>query len=650
MKSMSHEAGPVAPKVSTFTGPMWAHLLLLVILATAITYPCIHRGFPLGHSTFTHINYQHFFDGEIAQGDWYPRWIINMNRGLGSGVFFAQYPLPYYVAWVAGKIVPNHWGSYLEARTLGLSLALAAILAALFTYAWCACFTDRLTAMLAAIIYLGLPYFLTVDVYMRVALGEFWAMAILPLTFFFIERMAAGSRRAIPGLALAFALIIVSHLFTAVLLTPVLLLYSAWRVERGQRVLAVVQTLSGLALATGLAGVYTLPFLYHRRFLHPDNFSLTEGANACPLSQMFSYNGLTFPITSGPGWRHLAVAARLVAIATAAFIGVVWFRLRPERWRWSRLILALVPIVILLRGAFAGYVLPTGEVPGSMQLLPWLIEQRGQLFLYTFLTLEAALLCYWSVRNSLNKRLADFLVVLALVSYFLMTSWSQLLWKTLPILWNVQFPWRLNAFLLVATVGLAALAISDLRKTSLQRGLIGGFVALMLWGLVAVDSARLGNIRSAFRSVESYQPDGKMDSAIPIYAQVDPVQALLTKAPADEKVHVTLERGSGTATVTSVEPRSIKFDARCETDCTLRIGQFYYPAWRVRPLPPNVELHAGSPSGLMELSLPAGDYHLLLELPHGWWERLGAWLSVACLLLVLILAATGVPILSLDAG
>jgi hypothetical protein len=176
MKSMSHEAGPVAPKVSTFTGPMWAHLLLLVILATAITYPCIHRGFPLGHSTFTHINYQHFFDGEIAQGDWYPRWIINMNRGLGSGVFFAQYPLPYYVAWVAGKIVPNHWGSYLEARTLGLSLALAAILAALFTYAWCACFTDRLTAMLAAIIYLGLPYFLTVDVYMRVALGEFFLL------------------------------------------------------------------------------------------------------------------------------------------------------------------------------------------------------------------------------------------------------------------------------------------------------------------------------------------------------------------------------------------------------------------------------------------------------------------------------------------
>jgi hypothetical protein len=47
----------------------------------------------------------------------------------------------------------------------------------------------------------------------------------------------------------------------------------------------------------------------------------------------------------------------------------------------------------------------------------------------------------------------------------------------------------------------------------------------------------------------------------------------------------------------------------------------------------------------MELSLPAGDYHLVLEVPHALSERLGAWLSLASLLVVLILAIKGAPFL-----
>ena len=307
---------------------------------------------------------------------------------------------------------------------------MAAILAGLFTYAWCATFTDRLTAMLAAIIYLTLPYSLTIDLYLRAAIGEFWALSLLPLSFYFIERMAAGSRRAIPGLAVAFALVIVSHLFTAVLLAPVLLVYAVWRVPRGQRVLSACQVFAAFVLATGLAGVYALPFLAQRRFFHPENFLLTQGANASPLSQMFSFNASTFPNTLGaPGWLHLGMAARFIALATAAFIGVVWFRSRGKRPKWLHLVVGVVAIAALLRTALAGYVLSTGEVPGALQLSPYLIEQRAEIFLYSFLTFEAALVCYWSIRNSRHNKLADFLMVLALASYVMMTSWSLVVWR-----------------------------------------------------------------------------------------------------------------------------------------------------------------------------------------------------------------------------
>ena len=240
------------------------------------------------------------------------------------------------------RSIPNHWGPYEETRTQGLALAFAAILAGLFTYAWCATFADRLTAMLAAIIYLTLPYSLTIDLYLRAAIGEFWALSFLPLSFYFIERMAAGSRRAMPGLAVAFALVILSHLFTAVLLAPVLLAYAVWRVPRARRLLSACQVLAAFLLATGLAGVYALPFLAQRRFFHPENFLLTQGANASPLSQMFSFNAHTFPGTwRRPGWLHMVMAARLIALATAAFIAVVLFRSRRKRPQWLRLVVGL---------------------------------------------------------------------------------------------------------------------------------------------------------------------------------------------------------------------------------------------------------------------------------------------------------------------
>lgn len=637
---------PEKHHTSFVTGPAWLHVAVLIVLAIALTYPCIRRGLPLGHSTITHILYQHYFNEQIAQGDWSPKWIISMNRGLGGAVFFAQYPLPYYVAWGIGKVIPNHWGPFEETRTQGLALAFAAILAGLFAYAWCATFVDGLTAVLAAAIYLTLPYFLTIDLYLRAAIGEFWALSFLPLSFYFIERMAAGSRRGVPGLAVAFALLIVSHLFTAVLLAPILLAYAVWRVDRERRVHSAFQVLAAFLLATGLAGVYALPFLAQRRFFHPENFLLTQGANASPLSQMFSFNAHTFPSTwNSPGWSHLTLAARLIALAAAVFIGVVWFRSRREQPQWLRSIVALVSIAALVRAALAGrHVFPAGEVAGAMQLSPYLMEQRSELFVYTFLTFVGASVCYWSIRNFPRNKPANLLMVLALSSYLMMTSWSELVWKSVHFLWNIQFPWRLNSFLLAATTGLAALAISDLRRAPLQRRLASAVVALGIWGVVTVQSARMGNTFSAFRSTESYEFVDEMDSAREIYMQVDPRQALLVQPPADEKVHVTVERGTGVAAVISVLPRSVQLEARCETNCILQVGQFYYPAWGVRTIPTaQVGMYPGSTGGLMNLSLPAGEYRLVLEVPHGLSERLGAWVSLACLLFLVVLAIQGTP-------
>jgi hypothetical protein len=40
----------------------------------------------------------------------------------------------------------------------------------------------------------------------------------------------------------------------------------------------------------------------------------------------------------------------------------------------------------------------------------------------------------------------------------------------------------------------------------------------------------------------------------------------------------------------------------------------------------------------MEISLPAGENSVVVELPHGWSETIGLWLSLVSLLLIVLLA------------
>jgi len=333
----------------------------------------------------------------------------------------------------------------------------------------------------------------------------------------------------------------------------------------------------------------------------------------------------------------------LLGAAIIAVIGVNWFNSRKEEPWFLRLLIAALSILVLGMAVLAGHFHSVGEVPGALPLPQYLIDQRAEIFLCSFLTFEAALACYWWARSTSQKNLANFLVVLGLVSYLMMTSWSLPVWKRLSFLWNLQFPWRMNVFVAVATTGLAALALAELRTAPLRRRLVGALVAFALWSLVAVGIARVGDVRRAFLFTGSLEYQENRDSALPIYTQVDPKQALLVQPAADKKVHVIFEQGSGSAEVTSVQPRLITFNANCASDCTLQIGQFYYPAWRAAALPSGAEipLRPASPGGLMEVSLPSGAHSVELKLPRGWSERLGPWLSLACLLSAAALAFGG---------
>jgi hypothetical protein len=616
-------------------------ITVLVIVALALTLPLLVHGLTPGHDQRVHVEYQHELNRQIDAGEFYPRWLPGLNLGHGSPIFFVQYPLPYFVAWGLGHLIPNHWGIYTEARTLGLGMVLATILGALFTYAWCRTFADGVSALIASLVFLTLPYFFWVDLYLRAAIGEVWALALSPLVFYFVERRTESPRRSVAGVGFAFALVLLSHLFTAVMLVPVLFAYAAWRAEPTKRVAALLQVGAAVTLGAAVASVYTLPFLAQRQFLHPENVIAIFGANYAPLSQIFPFDHSMFPGDT-PAWSYLAHGARYSAAITICLIGYVWYRLRYIESSIVRSALAIFSAAMLGLTVLSGHIPRLGAVRGALTMEPSLVEQREHIFLATFLTFIAACLCYWFLRERTHGRRAELFLGIALVSYWMTTRFSRILWAKINLLSSIQFPWRFNVILALATTGLVALAVASLRKQPLRARLLAGTLFVAVWGFASAGIAIAARVSETW-SAPPFANVPARDPALPVYAQIktlDETRDLFPPGASKSPLSVLVTSDSGAAEVTMPSSRRIELHTICESNCSFRIGQFYYPAWRARLRDRGTEIpvRAAASGGLMEIALPPEENWVTLELPRGWSERIGPWVSLLALILVCVLA------------
>ncbi len=464
---------------------------------------------------------------------------------------------------------------------------------------------------------------------MRVAVGEYWSIALVPLCFFSLERMLAHRRFGLGGLALAFGALVMAHPFTAFLFTPILILYGMIRAGQVTWRFAA-QTLAALALGSGLSAVYSLPYLFQHPYLHPLHLVDVYGPIYSPLSQLFPLTASVYPRMGD--WHDRALIVRTIAFAAMAFIAAAWYGSRARLPRIAHFLLATLSVLLLIAGALAGHLPFSGEVAGALPFNSF-PEHRNEIFLCTFVTFQAALVCYWSTRATRDQRLATYLFFVATGSFIMTISWSQTIWRSFGFLWNIQFPWRFNVPLEIATAGLCALGFAALRTKSPALAIVGYLTAFAPWCLVT--SSPLG---LSTGNMVRFEKD--VDPALPVYVQTDPRQAILVKPPSDRSIHAEVIDGRGSATVESIRPRTIELQASCRDDCTVRIGQFYYPLWHafISPAGVHVPLVPESTSGLMLLMLAPGQYHITVAMPYTWPERAGAWMSLLSLLAVAGLA------------
>lgn len=249
------------------------HFALIGIVGLLFTLPAFVTDFVSGHNALTHLLWSKHFAKQLWAGDLYPRWLIDMNAGLGSPAFFFYFPLPYYITSLFHLPLGADSFGWLQ---LGLSAALALVFSGWSAYLWLSRITDIRSAIIGAIFYMLLPYHLIVDLYYRFAFTEFWAFVWMPLILYFLNGILENSRFAVAGLTISYSLLIMTHLPTTLIFSGIPILYILFLAKRESVAKNIFETIMSLFTGAALSSAYLIPAIFTQKNVSLDKMATGE--------------------------------------------------------------------------------------------------------------------------------------------------------------------------------------------------------------------------------------------------------------------------------------------------------------------------------------------------------------------------------------
>jgi hypothetical protein len=308
-----------------------------------------------------------FVDGQIPC-----RWSPDMAYGYGQAMFNFYSALPYYIGQFLRMIIPL---SILG--TVKSLFIISILLSAIGMYLLGKEFWGRLGGLLSAVLYVYAPYH-ALDVFVRGALAESFALALIPFLWLFLYRLVdKPSYKNFALSAIFLAALLATHNISSLIYAPFSFLWVGfWVVYKKSWKSIINIVLSGL-LGIGLAAFFLLPAVFEQLLVQINN--LIGGysdyhAHFVTLTQLFLERKWGFgPSIFGP-YDDLSFQ-----------VG------------WPLWLLAVPELVVGIR---------------------------------------------WVLKKNIKGFLVLGLLGLFLVSSFLTHSKSLFVWENLPLISFVQFPWR----------------------------------------------------------------------------------------------------------------------------------------------------------------------------------------------------------------
>jgi hypothetical protein len=223
----------------------WRNIFFLFAVSCLLIVPAIIKGIPRGNDLEHHYRTSLGLYHAIEDKQIIPGWNSLPTDGYGD-VSFRFYPPLFYYIMCSTRALTGDWYS-------GSCLAFILLLftGALGVYWWARSFLAPNHAFCAGLFFLFAPYHLN-QLYQASMLGEFAGCAFLPFSFALVERICqTGKRRYVIGLAMAYAVLVLTHLPLTVLGSFALGIYTLFRIPRSDRLKIIIRL--ALAVTLGLA-------------------------------------------------------------------------------------------------------------------------------------------------------------------------------------------------------------------------------------------------------------------------------------------------------------------------------------------------------------------------------------------------------------
>jgi hypothetical protein len=538
----------------------WRPLLAIAAAAFAVEIPFFFFGTPSGHDVEFHLYSWLEVLAQWKHGIVYPRWAALAHFAYGEPRFVFYPPGSWTLGALLSAVFPWRIAS-------PVYIWVVLVLAGLSMFALARRCLDSCDATFAAVLYAVNPYHLVI-VYWRSAFAELLASCLVPLLLLFVLEAAEGKRRIIAPLGLVLAAAWLTNAPAAVMIhysLALLIVFFAWK-RRSLRFLLLGAGV--VALGACLAAFYLLPAIYEQKWV---NIAQAVSAGSRPADNFL------FIHTTDPDHDAFNRIISWIAALEMAVIVAAGLALSVKR--------ALLP---------AGLVVPQPSRRESALHTNWRQTQRE---LWTALLLWAAAAC------------------------FLMFPLSAVVWKILPKMQFMQFPWR---WLLCVSMMFAFVVTSGLRRWWLRAAVCALSIVVIVaawhrvqapWWDTAADLREMQDnmaTGAGYEGTDEYTPVGADPSAIDKDAR-----KVAVEGPARAVIHVL-----------RWDPESKAFTAELSASDQLVLRLFPYPAWQTEVNGRLVETSTHAGSGQILVPVVAGMNRVEIRFVRTWDRSTGWWISI----------------------
>lgn len=390
----------------------WSGLLLLLALSVLLFLPVFFNPSLNGDDAAQHYWWSKEFTHELGQGNLYPRWLSGAYGGRGSPIMVYYPPVPFYAASLFYIVIREplqslYWGCCLGMAISGITM-----------YFYGRTLLSQKASLLAAAFYMTAHYHLF-DFYQRLAQHEFWAFAWAPLLLYGINRVYIENHwRPILYVAPAYALLLMTHLPTALMLTFLLPVYLLI-LTRNVRQLAY--SAAGLVLGAGLAAIFLLPFLLERSHLKPLGArAATQTFRAGFLLENLNEAFKQIPLPSSQNFNLFLLAGDWMAVGFVVLLVICTILIWKSEFRQNQALQGLWVITLI------SLLMTTRLTTPLWRFVPQVRNIQFPIRWFSMVSLGASLLAAVAISFVIRRLESSYLQALALAVVILLNlviSW-----------------------------------------------------------------------------------------------------------------------------------------------------------------------------------------------------------------------------------